>query len=48
MPNNADDTTASLLREYFSVGYETYIDNPNELRIKDNLLYEFIENHVRG
>ncbi len=48
LPNNANDTTASLLREYFSVGYETYIDNPNELKNKDNLLYEFIENHVRG
>ncbi len=30
------------LGEYFAEGYREYIDNPANLRAKDNLLYEFI------
>ena len=46
-PNYTNDTAASLLREYISVGYEKYIYNPKELKSKDNMLYTFIRNHMR-
>ena len=47
-PNNTNDTAASLLREYISVGYETYVNDPVTLKQKDTMLYEFIRDYVRG
>lgn len=47
-PNNTNDTAASLLREYISVGYETYIAEPDILKQKDRMLYEYIRDYMRG
>ena len=47
-PNNTDDTAASLLREYISVGYETYVNDPVTLKQKDYMLYEYIRDYMRG
>lgn len=37
-----------LMKEYFSVGYETYIYEPELLKKKDIDLYNFIKERVRG
>lgn len=47
-PNNTNDTAASLLREYISVGYETYVNDPVTLKKKDHMLYEYIRDYMRG
>ena len=47
-PNNTNDIAASLLPEYISVGYETYVNDPDKLKAKDNMLYMFIRNYMRN
>lgn len=41
-------TTAELLKEYISVGYETYVYAPHSLMLKDPRLYDFIKREMRG
>lgn len=38
---------AKVLGEYFSEGYREYITNPNNLRAKDNALFDFIKGRVK-
>ena len=38
---------AKCLGEYFSEGYKEYIMNPGNLKLKDIILYEFIEGMIR-
>ena len=45
--NQPDTSTAKLLKEYISVGYETYVYNPYGLKQRDPKLYNFIRQEMR-
>ena len=46
--NQPNATVAQLLKEYISVGYETYVYDPYRLKRKDPRLYNFIKCEMRG